>query len=93
VRRARLRHLRFELVPLEKQRGVEEKCQVQSRKPMLGSFPVGETPQPLVVTVPPQFARIIPGSGKECDQKEGALLQGTFTFASDGAPVAVTLAK
>jgi hypothetical protein len=62
--------------------------------PLLGSLPLSETPQPLIVSLDYKMG-LGPNYGKECARAQGhaVFINATFAFTSRGSPIEVTRVK
>lgn len=86
---------RFKLIPLadvEKPAGHKEACDIISNQ-IAGTFPLSETPQPLVITFSAARMHLKGSHGAECGTGSGAspALSATLTFTSRGSQVEAVL--
>jgi hypothetical protein len=93
--KAKLRFPRLRLVPaanINKPEAQQEACAIAAST-MRGTFPVTETPQPLVVTFTESKMKLESSSGPECGFGAEAKprFSGSFTFTSRGTQIEAVL--
>jgi hypothetical protein len=83
---------RFKLTPKESLGGPpggHNACQFEAKN-LKGTFPVGKTPQPLVVTFSKLKLNLVrEAAGSFCERGGTHTLSATFTFTSEGQPLEV----